>query len=107
MHEARVAQSIVGEILDRGLQSYSLRVVVSGGHGDRTAFDQALRVQLAAALPTLDVHRVEIVHRPAAQLCGGCAGAFIAEAGTRCPMCGGEGVAVPSPERVVLEWGES
>jgi hypothetical protein len=107
MHEARVAQSIVGEILDRGLQSYSLRVVVSGGHGDRAAFDEALRVQLAAALPTLDVGGVEIVHRPAAQLCGGCGGAFIAEHGTRCPMCGGEGVAVPVPEHVILEWGET
>ena len=107
MHEARVAQSIVGEILERGLQSFSLRIVVSGGHGDRAAFDRALRTQLGAALPNLDVDHIEILHRPAAQLCGGCGGAFIAEHGTRCPMCGGEGVPVPVPERVVLEWGES
>ena len=106
MHEARVARSIADEIRVRGLQGRGLRVVVSGGHGDRPGFDAALRAQLAAALPALDVDGIVIVHRPAAHLCAGCGGAYIGHPSARCPMCGGEGTALPVPERVILEWGE-
>jgi hypothetical protein len=106
MHESRVARTLADEIHGRGLDGHDLRLIVTGGHGDRSAFDVALRTHLAAALPDLDVAAIEIVHRPTALLCDGCGGAFIAQAGGRCPMCGGDGTPLPTPEQVVLEWGE-
>lgn len=105
MHEGRIAAAVAAEIGERGLDGAELRLIVSGGHGDAVAFDDALRLHLAAALPHLDVSAIAIVHRPAARLCGGCAGAYIARRpADRCPVCGGEGIAVPTPERVDLEW---
>jgi hypothetical protein len=105
MHEGRIADAVAAEIGQRGLDGAGLRLIVSGGHGDTVAFDDALRLHLAAALPHLDVSAIAIVHRPAARLCAGCAGAYIARhPADRCPVCGGEGTAVPTPERVDLEW---
>jgi hypothetical protein len=107
MHEGRIADAVAAEIRERG-DGDGLRLIVSGGHGDAQAFDAALRLHLAAALPQLDVSAISIVHRPAARLCGGCAGAYIARhPSDRCPACGGEGTAVPIPERVDLEWTRS
>lgn len=106
MHEARVARTVAREVEGRGLAGHELRLVVSGGHADRAAFEAALRTQLAAALPHVDVTRIEIVHRPGPQLCNGCAGAFIAPPGERCPMCGSDGTPLPAPERVELHWAE-
>lgn len=106
MHEGRIAQAVAAEIRERGLGGRGLRLVVSGGHGDAPAFDAALRLHLAVALPHLDVAAIEIVHRPAVHLCGGCGGAYVApEPTSRCPACAGEGVAIPTPERIDLEWG--
>ena len=106
MHEGRIAEALAVEIRDRGLDGPGIRLLVSGGLGDATAFDASLRLHLAAALPHVDVASIAIVHRPAARLCSGCAGAFVAARHTdHCPACGGEGVAVPTPERIELEWG--
>jgi Zn finger protein HypA/HybF involved in hydrogenase expression len=106
MHEGRIAQAVAAEIRERGLDGRGVRLVVSGGHGDATAFEAALRLHLAAALPQVDVAAISIVHRPAVRLCGGCGGAFVAPRPTDdCPACGGEGVAIPTPERIDLEWG--
>jgi hypothetical protein len=106
MHEARVARSVAREIEGRGLAGHDLRLVVSGGHADREAFDAALRTQLSVALPDVDVAAIEIVHRPGPHLCNGCAGAFIAPRGGRCPMCGADVTPLPAPERIELEWAE-
>jgi len=105
MHEGRIADAVATQIRERGLGGAGLRLIVSGGHGDTVAFDDALRFHLAAALPHLDVSAISIVHRPGARLCGGCAGAYIARhPADRCPACGGEGTAVPTPERIEFEW---
>jgi hypothetical protein len=106
MHEGRIAEAVAAGIRERGLDGHGLRLVVSGGHGDAVAFETALRLHLAAALPHVDVSAIAIVHRPAARLCSGCGGAYIAPRPTdHCPACGGDGVAIPVPERIELEWG--
>lgn len=108
MHEARLAHAVAAEIRGRGLRAAGLRLVVSGGHGDEMAFDAAMRLHLAATLPDLDAAAIAIVHRPVARLCGGCGGVFVApRPADPCPACGGDGVVIPTPERIEVEPGST
>lgn len=107
MHEARIAASVADALRrsgqDRG--DTPILVRVHGGQHDPAAFDAALRQHLTAQLPTLASARLRIHHEPVEALCSACLRAFHAAApGAGCPDCGAEGVTVPSPERIELEW---
>lgn len=105
MHEAGIAVAVACEIRDRGLDPSRVRLVVAGGHGDRAAFDAALRTHLEAAVPALGLEAVAIVHAPAPRLCAHCATQYRAVDSTvSCPACGGPAITLSEPESVELEW---
>lgn len=105
MHEAGIAVAVAAEIRDRGLDPSTVRLVVAGGHGDRAAFDAALRAHLEAAAPGLGLAAVMIDHAPVPRLCARCATQYrAADADSSCSACGGPGIALSEPESVELEW---
>ena len=105
MHEAGIAVAVAAEITGRGLDPARVRLVISGGHGDETSFDAALRLHLAAAAPRAGLESIAIVHAPVPRICASCTTPFQAPlAVDPCPACGGPGIALPTPESVELEW---
>ena len=105
MHEAGIAVAVAAEMTGRGLDPARVRLVVSGGHGDETSFDAALRTHLQAAAPGAGLEVIEIVHAPVPRICSACTTPFEAPlAADPCPVCGGPGIALPTPESVELEW---
>ncbi len=102
VHEAGLADAIAAEIRERGLDARSVRLEVTGGHGDVEAFDAALRLHLSLALPGVDATAIAIDHR-ATRLCPACGVATGSGGGDGpCPTCGGPAVALPTPEQVVI-----
>jgi hypothetical protein len=105
MHEARLAAAIAAAIRDAGLAGLPVRVLVSGGHDEPSAFDEALRFHLSSALPETDPALVAIIHEPTQQWCPACGRAFRAVRGRPCPGCGGAGLPVKIDEEIVIEPG--
>ena len=102
-----MAIAVADEIRTRGLDPASVRVLVSGGHGDPDAFEAAFRSHLVAAGPSLGLDAVTIVRVPATYFCAICAGTFLTvEREPACPTCGGPGLAAQHSESVELEWDE-
>ncbi len=104
MHEAGLAKGIAAQIQHRRARGSDVRILVTNGHDEPAAFDDALRLHLAAAVPGLDVDAIEIVHRPQARLCGDCAVPFTGQVADPCPACGGAGVSISAPERIEIGW---
>jgi Zn finger protein HypA/HybF involved in hydrogenase expression len=106
MHEAALASALTEQISARGLNGRAVRVLVSGGHSDADAFDDALRMHMAAIDPTLDLSVISIDHLPEERPCLSCGVSFAAVGMVAtCPHCGGSGLAVARPERIELEFG--
>jgi len=106
MHEAALASALAGEISARGLNGRAVRVLVSGGHSDAAAFDDALRMHMAAIDPALDLSAISIDHVPEERPCLSCGESFAAVGMVAsCPHCGGSGLTAPRPERIELEIG--
>lgn len=102
MHEAGLAEAIAVEIRERRLEPGSLRLEVTGGHGDAEAFDAALRLHLSLALPGFDVMAIGIDHR-STRLCRACGVVTGPGDGDGpCPTCGRDAVELPTPEQVVI-----
>jgi len=107
MHEAGLAASVAEALRRHGLDQSDapVRVTVHGGHDDAAGFDDALRLHLGVALPGFDMRRLAIGHAPREAVCGRCGELFqAASSETRCPTCGAEGLILPTPESIELEW---
>ena len=107
MHEAGLAASVADALRRRGLDRSGprVRLTVHGGHDDANGFDEALRLHLGLALPGFDMRRLAIAHAPREAVCGGCGEPFQAVSSeTPCPVCGAEGLILPTPESIELEW---
>jgi Zn finger protein HypA/HybF involved in hydrogenase expression len=103
MHEAGLATALVAAIRDHDLAERRLRVLVSGGHDDPFAFDDALRFHLSIAGPELDIDRIEIVHLPTQRWCPSCGHRFVGLGDADCPACGRATMAERTEEQVELE----
>lgn len=103
MHEAGVANAIAAVIRDKGLLGRPVRVLVTGGHDEPSAFDAAVRFHLSFALPELDSDELAIVHLPAEHWCADCGETFEAVWDEPCPQCGGLGLTVRTAETIEVE----
>lgn len=107
MHEAGLAEAVAEALRREGVGTTSgaqVRILVSGGQAEAAEFDAAFRLHLAAAIPELDPAAVELRHLPTERLCIRCGGTFVAPTSAEpCPICGGSGLAVPTPEQIELE----
>jgi len=105
MHEAGLAAAIADAVQRAGPLDGATRVrlLVTGGHDDPEAFDDALRLHLHGQAPDV-ASAVDIVHVAVERLCLGCGGAFDAvRSDEPCPGCGGSAMPLPVPERVDVE----
>ena len=104
MHEAALAAAVAEALRRPDVRGRPVNLLVTGGHTDRVAFDAALRFHLAAAAPEIDLEVVSIVHVVQERPCLGCGHTFAAaDLAAECPLCGGIGLALPSPEQVQIE----
>jgi hypothetical protein len=106
VHEAGLAAAIATAVRDAGLVGRPVRIVVTGGHDEPSAFDQALLFHLSAALPEADATLFTIVHDASEQWCPACGRPFEAVWGQPCPACGGPGLPVRMDEEIAIEPGE-
>jgi Zn finger protein HypA/HybF involved in hydrogenase expression len=103
MHEAALASSVAQVIRERALSGVRIRLYVSGGHSDVDAFDAALRFNLAASDPEIDLDAITIEHLAEERLCLSCGRSFAAIGRLgECPRCGGVGPAQSRPERIEI-----
>ena len=105
MHEAALAAAVAGALRTAERTGGRFRLTVAGAHGDRAAFDAALRQHLLAGLAEIADTPIEIVHEPQGRLCAACATAFsAADPDDACPSCGGPALPSVGEERIELEW---
>lgn len=103
MHEAGLAAAIASAIREGGLVGRPVRVLVTGGHDEPSAFDASLRFHLASALPEADTTDLAIVHLPSEHWCASCGRRFDAIWDEPCPDCGGAGLPSRLDEGIELE----
>ena len=105
MHEAALAAAVAGALRTAERTGGRFRLTVAGAHGDRAAFDAALRQHLLAELGGAGGTPIEIVHEPQERLCAACAATFdSADPDDSCPTCGGPALPTVNEERIELEW---
>jgi Zn finger protein HypA/HybF involved in hydrogenase expression len=103
VHEAGLAIALVAAIRDHDLAARRVRVLVTGGHDDPFAFDDALRFHMALAGPELVMERIDIVHLPSKRWCPSCGHRFEAAGDAECPLCGRATMSERTEEQVELE----
>jgi Zn finger protein HypA/HybF involved in hydrogenase expression len=103
MHEAGLARAVAETIHAEGLVGVPVRLLVTGGHAEPSAFDEAFRFHLSVVAPDLAPALVEILHRPAPQRCVGCGLDFEDVFQAPCPACGGVALPGMSHEELELE----
>ncbi|HYM84062.1 MAG TPA: hydrogenase/urease maturation nickel metallochaperone HypA [Candidatus Dormibacteraeota bacterium] len=103
MHEAGLAAAVATAIRDEGLVGRRVRIVVTGGHDEPSAFDEALRFHLSGALPEVDAASLWIVHEPSEHWCSACGRRFEALWGEACPACGGTALPAHLDEELAIE----
>jgi Zn finger protein HypA/HybF involved in hydrogenase expression len=107
MHEAGLAASVADTLRRAGADGSdrtdrTVRLVVHGGHGSPDAFDAALRLHLASQLPDLGA-AIEIRHAPHPTMCVACGAPFERLGDDPCPLCGGAGLPLATPETIDVE----
>jgi len=103
VHEAGIAHGIAETLREEGLLGVPVRVLVTGGHDEPSAFDASLLFHLGLAAPEVDLGLVRIVHLPSERWCSACGRTFEAVGEVDCPDCGGATMGRMLDEQVEIE----
>jgi hypothetical protein len=103
MHEAGIARAIAETLRAEGLLGVPVRILVTGGHDEPSAFDSSLLFHLELAAPDVDAALLSLVHLPSGRWCPSCAHRFEAVGEADCPACGGATMASQVDELIEIE----